>query len=144
MHNNYFKKIKWCHRLDKTVTYNDHLNITYDYLGFVKINSKSKKMMVTDIGFNSRNVIYGLRKLLVFLSLLFRFMLTQGYNTKELTLLTIISIPKDSKSSLSDINNYRGISLFNSIGKLFDYIITELSGSTLKHPRYVIGFKNNI
>ena len=89
-------------------------------------------------------IIYGSEKSLVYLSLLFRFMLIYGYNPKELTLSTIISIPKDSKSSLSDINNYRGISLFNSIGKLFDYIIIELSGSTLSTSDMQFGFKNNI
>ena len=53
-------------------------------------------MIVT---FNSNNIIYVSEKLLVFLSLLFRFMLIHGYNSKEQTLSTIISIPKDSKSS---------------------------------------------
>ena len=36
---------------------------------------------------------------------------------------TIISIPKDSKASLSNSDLHRGISLFNSINKLFDHVI---------------------
>ena len=58
-------------------------------------------------------------------------MLIHNYNPKEPSLSTIIQIPKDSKSYLSYINNCRGISLFNSIGKLFNYVIIEMSGSAL-------------
>ena len=36
---------------------------------------------------------------------------------------TIISIPKDARRVLSNLNNYRGISLFNSINKVFDCIV---------------------
>ena len=42
-------------------------------------------------------------------------MLQHGYNAKDLILSSIISIPKDMKSSLSSSTNYRGISLFNAI-----------------------------
>ena len=128
--------------IDKTVTYDEicNLNITYDLMRLYT-NKLKKQKDDGDIGFNSNNIIYGSEKILVFLSLLFRFMLIHGFNPKELTLSTIISIPKDSKGSLSDINNYRGISLFNSIGKLFDYIIIELSGSTLSTSDMQFGFK---
>ena len=71
-------------------------------------------------------------------------MLIHGYTPKELTLSTIISIPKDSKSSLSDINKYRGMSLFNSLELLFDYIIIEPSDSTLSTSVMQFSFKNNI
>ena len=43
-----------------------------------------------------------------------------GYNAKDLILSSIISIPKDMKTSLSSSTNYRGISLFNAIGKVFE------------------------
>ena len=53
-------------------------------------------------------------------------MLSHGYNPKELVKSTIISIPKDKSISLSKSTNCRGISLFNSINKLFDYVIIDL------------------
>ena len=50
-------------------------------------------------------------------------MLIHGYNANDLVLSSIISISKDIHSSLSSCDNYRGISLFNGICKLFDYVI---------------------
>ena len=45
----------------------------------------------------------------------------------------IVSIPKDVKLSLSSADNYyRGISLFNSIAKVFDYVIIKLFGGSLQ------------
>ena len=45
---------------------------------------------------------------------------------KNRLLSSIISIPKDMKSSLRDSNNYRGISLFNAICKVYDHAIIFL------------------
>ena len=53
-------------------------------------------------------------------------MFVHGYNPSDLLLLTIIYIPKDLKGSLSNSDNYRGISLVNSISKYFDYVIINL------------------
>ena len=68
----------------------------------------------------SDHLIYGGHRLHVLLSILFNVMLQHGYNAKDLILSSIISIPKDMQSSLSSSTNYRGISLFNAIGKVFD------------------------
>ena len=53
-------------------------------------------------------------------------MITRGYNARDLRISSILSIPKDMKSSLTSSDNYRGISLFNSICKVFDYTILDL------------------
>ena len=53
-------------------------------------------------------------------------MIVHGYNPSDLLLLTIMSIPKDMKGSLAKSDNYRGISLINSMCKLFDYVIIDL------------------
>ena len=74
-----------------------------------------------DRGFNSNNLIYGCHRLNVILSILFNSMMSHGYYPKELLKSTIISIPKDRSASLSNSDNYRGISLFNSMCTLFDY-----------------------
>ena len=53
-------------------------------------------------------------------------MLTHGFNPDDLLRSTIISIPKDSRGSLCSSDNYRGISLSNSICKLFDYVFIHM------------------
>ena len=45
---------------------------------------------------------------------------SHGHYPSELLQSTIVSIPKDKTASLSNSDNYRGISVFNSIHKLFD------------------------
>ena len=42
---------------------------------------------------------------------------------------------------MSNSDNYRGISLFNSICKLFDYVIIDLCGDTLSTSDMQFGFK---
>ena len=81
-------------------------------------------------GFKSDHIINGSKKIFLYLS--FRTMLVHGYNPSDLLLLTIISIPKDLKGSLSKSDNYRGISLVNSICKVFDYVIINLYDKQLK------------
>ena len=49
-----------------------------------------------------------------------------GTYPKNLLASTIISIPKDMRASLCKSDNYRGISLFNAICKVFDYVIMYL------------------
>ncbi len=92
-------------------------------------------------GFNSNHLIYGGNRLNIIVSLLFNVMLTHGYYPSELLKSTIISLPKDNTASLSSSDNYRGISLFNSICKLFDYIIIDMCGDVLSTSDMQFGFK---
>ena len=94
-----------------------------------------------DTGFNSNHLIHGTHRLYSMLCLLFNSMLTHGYYPKELVKSTIISISKDKSISLSKSTNYRGISLFNSINKLFDYVFIDLCGDTLLTSEMQFGFK---
>ena len=50
-------------------------------------------------------------------------MLIHGYHANDLVLFSIISITVYICYSLSSGDNYRGISLFNAIYKLFDFVI---------------------
>lgn len=50
-------------------------------------------------------------------------MVIHGHTPDDLLKSTIISIPKDYKASLTSSDNYRGISLFNSMCKLYDNVI---------------------
>ena len=49
-------------------------------------------------------------------------MFYHAHTLADLLKSSIVSIPKDNKASLSGSDNYRGISLFNSLSKLFDHI----------------------
>ena len=70
-------------------------------------------------------------------------MIRDGYNPRELLLSSIISIPKDMKTSLRDSNNYRGILLFNAICKVYDHAIICLCYNKFITPYMQFGFKAN-
>ena len=65
------------------------------------------------------------------------------HTTKDLLASTIISIPKDMRASLCKNDNYRGISLFNAICKVFDYVIMYLCDEFLYTSEMQFGFKQN-
>ena len=64
-----------------------------------------------------------------------------GYYPVELFKSTIISIPKDRTASLLNSDNYREISLFNSICKVYDYVIIELCKNSFSTSEMQFGFK---
>ena len=94
-----------------------------------------------NIDFNSNHLLYGGKRLYVLLSLLFSVMLMYGYTPVDLLQSSIISIPKDLKKSLCNSNNYRGISLFNAICKVYDYAIIYLCSDFLNTSDMQFGFK---
>ena len=77
----------------------------------------------------------------ILLSMLFKSMLIHCYNANDLVLSSIISIPKDIRSSLSSSDNFIGISLFNGICKLFDYVIMHTCNDYLYTSDMQFGFK---
>ena len=93
-------------------------------------------------GFTSDHLHYSGKRLHILLSLLFKSISFHGYSPNELLLSTIISIPKDVKSSLSSADNYRGISLFNSIAKVFNYVIIELFDGSLQTTDMQFAYKS--
>ena len=82
-------------------------------------------------------------KMCAVLSIMFNAMLTHGFNPDDLLRSTIISIPKDSWGSLCSSDNYRGISLSNSICKLFDYVFIHMQKDGLQTCDMQFGFKSN-
>ena len=94
-------------------------------------------------GFRSDHLINVGKSLNVLLSLLFRAIVIHGHYPRNLLVSTIISIPKDLKSSLCNVDNYRGISLFNSIAKVFDYVIIELCNDQLMATDMQYAYKDN-
>ena len=69
-------------------------------------------------------------------------MITHGYNAIDLRISSIVSIPKDPTSFLTSSDNYRGISLFYSIFKVFDYTILDLCNDYFMTSDMQFGFKN--
>ena len=64
-----------------------------------------------------------------------------GYTPDDLLKSSIISIPKDGTASLTTSDNYRGISLFNALCKLFDNVILVLYGDELQSSDMQFGYK---
>ena len=69
-------------------------------------------------------------------------MLVHGYTPEDLLKSSIISNPKDNTASLTSSDNYRGISLFNYICKLFDNVILLLYRNELQSSDMQFGFKH--
>ena len=75
--------------------------------------------------------------------MMFNAMLTHGFNPDDLLQSTIILIPRDNSSSMCSSDNYRGISLSNSICKLFDYVCIHTHTVSLQTCGLQFGFKSN-
>ena len=94
-----------------------------------------------DRGFKSDHLIHSTHRFHVISALLFNNMLVHGYTPEDLLKSSIISIPKDNIASLTNSDNYRGNSLFNSIFKLLDNIISLLYGNDLQSSDMQFDFK---
>ena len=92
--------------------------------------------------FTSDHLINSCSRLHSVLALLFQSIIYHGHYPDNLLKSTIISIPKDAKASLSNVDNYRGISLSNSINKVFDYVIIELYQNTLMSSDMQFAYKS--
>ena len=114
-------------------------SIYYCSMDTTKIFLRQRRL--GNYGFTSDHLIYGGHRLHIVWSILFNVMLQHGYNAKDLIVSSIIFISKDMKSSLSSSTNYRGISLFNAIGKLFDYAILLISNTSFQTLHMQFGFK---
>ena len=94
--------------------------------------------------FKSDHLINGTNKLFTVLSIMFNAMLPTVLTPMIYwDPLSIISIPKDSRGSLCSSDNYRGISLSNSICKLFDYVFIHMHKDGLQTCDMQFGFKSN-
>ena len=94
-----------------------------------------------DRGFKSDHLLHSTHRFHVLLCLLFNTMLVHGYTPDDLLKSSIISIPKDGTASQTTSDNYREISLFNAICKLFDNVILVLYGDELQSSDMQCGYK---
>ncbi|ELT92157.1 hypothetical protein CAPTEDRAFT_215018 [Capitella teleta] len=96
------------------------------------------------LGFDSDHIINGSSMLFLLVCRLFNLMISHGYVPHLLLQATVISIPKDTRASLCKSDNYRGIALCNSIGKLFDLMILEKFESCFYSSDMQFGFKRGM
>ena len=68
-------------------------------------------------------------------------MLLHWYTPTDLLKYSIISIPKYVQVSLSNIDNYKCIALFNCICKLYDNVTLFLHGNYLNTSDVQLGYK---
>ena len=88
-------------------------------------------------------LVHGGRLIRVLLLLLFNAMIVHGHYPNDLLKSTIVSIPKNRTTSLCNPDNYRGISMFDSIHKLFDYVIILICSDSLSTSDMQYGYNNN-
>jgi hypothetical protein len=93
-------------------------------------------------GLWSSHIILAGNVILPYLSDLVTAMLIHGHCAKDLLTATLISLPKNNKASLSDENNYRGISLASCISKIVDLIIIDRYPEELRTSDLQFAFKD--
>ena len=130
----YADQAKYCDEEDRVVTLVEIQNA----LKFLKANKGDG-----DRNFMSNHLLFSCDLFLEKVSLLFTAIFTHGYQPKSLLTATIESIPKDCKGSIQTSNNYRGITLCNSIQKLMDIVIMQRYENILLTSDMQYAFKQN-
>ena len=90
---------------------------------------------------SSDNFKNGTHMLNFYISVLFTCMLTHGIPPSGLLISTIVPIPKNKRSNLSNSSNYRAIALSSLLCKLFDTIIIEPHENNLISDDLQFGYK---
>ena len=93
-------------------------------------------------GFTSDHLKHATDKLFVILAMLINSMLIHGYNPEQLLHCTVVSILKDVRGSKKPSDNYRGITLVNSICKFIDLLIIEKCSEFLYTSDLQFAFKS--
>jgi len=92
-------------------------------------------------GLYSNHFIMGTQKLKIHLAFILNAMLIHGYNPGSLLLSTMIPIPKDSRKSLANSNNYRAIALSAILGKIMDWICLSRQPNIFASHHLQFGYK---
>ena len=108
------KNCENCEEKDRVVTSDDVTK------AFAKLKQNKHD---GDVGLVSTHLLMSSENFRENLAKMITAILTHGYHPQMLLLATIKSIPKDNRGNICDGNNYRGITLCNSISKLMDIIL---------------------
>ena len=94
-----------------------------------------------NLGFTSDHIINASQKCKMFVTNLFNCILIHGYNPSCFLSSRIVPIPKNPNGSLNSIENYRGISLCNTLSKVLDILILNKYSDSLSSSNFQLGFK---
>jgi len=94
-------------------------------------------------GHMTDHIIVGSDILSKHLHYLFNCMLNHGYAPHDFSLSTLIPIPKNTRKSLNDSNNYRAIALSSILSKALDHIILFKYQESLCTSDLQYGFKKH-
>ena len=114
---------------------------------FTDINMKTavsslKKLKKDYIyGIYSNNIIFGSDKLHNVLLSIFNSILIHGCMNEIFNRSVIIPLIKDKRKPATSIDNYRAISLCSVLCKLFEYLIIDSIGTSLKSDNYQFAYK---
>ena len=96
-----------------------------------------------DDGLSAEHFLNAPLILIIKLSTLFNFMLMHAFVPKQFRFGTIVPIVKDKQGNLSDVSNYRGITISPMITKVFERVLNSLFSNHLNTSSYQFGFKRN-
>ena len=94
-----------------------------------------------DDGLHAEHFKYASYNLLTRLTSLLNFMLYHSYVPNQFRFGHMIPIVKDGQGSLSDVSNYRGITISPMLTKIFEHILKILFGDYLSTTSLQFGFK---
>ena len=118
---------------DRIVTVNE----VYEALKYIKANKSDG-----DEHFMSNHILLSCHEYLEKLSFLLTAVFTHGYQPFDILKGAIESIPKNARGNVCDSGNYRGITLCNSISKIFDVIILNRYSNMLATSDMQYAFKD--
>ena len=103
-----------------------------------KMKSNKSDGVMSIVSDHFRNACF---ELFVHLSILFGLMLLHSYAPRDMSISTLIPIPKNLRKSLSDSNNYRSIALSSLTCKILDNVILDQHLDVFKTSPLQFGFK---
>ena len=119
--------------------YHKHVFTPNDIFDAISCVKKGKSDGTGDL--SSDYLIHGSHSLRVHLGLLFTSILRHGIFPTDFVLSTIIPIPKSSRKSLNNSENYRGIALSSIVGKVFDHVLLNSNNKIFACSDSQYGFK---
>ena len=94
-----------------------------------------------NLGLSSDYFIHDCNELSVHIAFLNSGLIVHGFAPNDMLISTVIPIPKGRNANITDLSNYRGISLSSIFGKLFDLVILARYGDLLCVSDFQFGFR---
>ena len=108
---------------------------------FEAVSQMKRGKCSDDDGLCAEHFIHAPLILFIKLASLFNYMLVHAFVPKQFRFGTIVPIVKDKQGNLSDVSNYRGITISPMVTKVFERVLNSLFSSHLETSSYQFGFK---